>query len=85
LNLRSSAWDAKLQLLKKLALTACCLVPSLSVGIDLWEEMAIAKEVNSKNECVRCHTNVKGLIRLGWEVEKVKPKQGKSTKTSGEG
>ena len=63
----------------------CCLLPFPPVGIDLWEETAVAREVNGKSECVRCHTNVKGLIRLGWEVEKVKPKQGKSTKTSGEG
>ena len=38
-----------------------------------------------ESQCVICHTNVKKLIRLSWEIEKIRPKQGKSTETSGEG
>ncbi|MCG6917533.1 MAG: hypothetical protein LJE89_08295 [Deltaproteobacteria bacterium] len=39
----------------------------------------------SESQCVVCHTDVKKLIRLGWEVEKIRPKQGTSAQTSGEG
>jgi hypothetical protein len=39
----------------------------------------------TKNECVKCHTNVKGLIRLGWEIEKVKGKPTSSREIAGEG
>jgi hypothetical protein len=44
-------------------------------------EVESAKE----SECVKCHTNVKGLIRLGWEVEKIKGKPASSAETEGEG
>ena len=40
---------------------------------------------DSESQCVVCHTNVKKLIRLSWEIEKIRPKQGKSAETSGEG
>ena len=39
----------------------------------------------TESQCVVCHTDVKKLIRLGWEIEKIRPKQGKSAQTSGEG
>jgi hypothetical protein len=39
----------------------------------------------SESQCVVCHTDVKKLIRLSWEVEKIRPKQGQSAETSGEG
>ena len=39
----------------------------------------------SESQCVVCHTNVKKLIRLSWEIEKIRPKQSKSAETSGEG
>jgi hypothetical protein len=45
---------------------------------------ATADSVN-ENECVKCHTNVKGLIRLGWEIEKVKGKPIESREIAGEG
>jgi len=35
--------------------------------------------------CVQCHTDVKGLIRLGWEVEKVRGKPKVSAENEGEG
>ena len=37
-----------------------------------------------ESQCINCHTDLKGLIRLGWEVEKVKPKK-KSAEIAGEG
>lgn len=37
-----------------------------------------------KSQCVICHTQIKPLIKLTWEVEKIKPKL-KSSETSGEG
>jgi hypothetical protein len=46
--------------------------------------LATADSVN-ENECVKCHTNVKGLIRLGWEIEKVKGKPIESQEIAGEG
>jgi hypothetical protein len=39
----------------------------------------------AESQCVVCHTNVKKLIRLSWEIEKIRPKRGKSAETSGEG
>jgi hypothetical protein len=39
----------------------------------------------SENECVKCHTNVKGLIRLGWKIEKIKGKPAASSEIQGEG
>ncbi len=35
--------------------------------------------------CVQCHTDVKKLIRLGWEVEKVRGKPEVSAENEGEG
>lgn len=35
--------------------------------------------------CVTCHTDVKKLIRLGWEVERVRGKAPVSAETEGEG
>lgn len=56
-------------------------------GAILPEEKLSASSVSSQpnSQCVQCHTDVRKLIRLSWEVEKVKPKQKKSVQTSGEG
>lgn len=35
--------------------------------------------------CVKCHTDVKKLIRLSWEVERVRGKAPVSAETAGEG
>lgn len=35
--------------------------------------------------CVRCHTDVKKLIRLSWEVERVRGKPRVSAEIEGEG
>ncbi len=37
------------------------------------------------SQCIQCHTNLKKLIRLCWEVEKLKPRKGQSSETTGEG
>lgn len=46
---------------------------------------AKAETAEARSECITCHTDVKKLIRLGWEIEKIRPKPGKSAETSGEG
>jgi hypothetical protein len=68
-----------------LALMACSFLLYLCPETGLPQKLAQDEQADFPSECVRCHTNVKGLIRLGWEVEKVKPKAGKSAQTSGEG
>jgi hypothetical protein len=45
----------------------------------------INKGVAAENECVNCHTNLKKLMDLSWEVKKIKPKQKVSKEISGEG
>ncbi len=37
------------------------------------------------SQCIRCHTDVKGLIRLGWEVAASRPASPISPETEGEG
>ena len=69
--------------------------PSILVGLFLqaliFAATSPAIAVSSQNaaprpsQCVQCHTNVKGLIRLSWEVEKLRPKTGQSAETAGEG
>jgi hypothetical protein len=39
----------------------------------------------AESQCVKCHTDAKRLIRLSWEIEKIRPKPAKSALTSGEG
>jgi hypothetical protein len=43
------------------------------------------KGAAAETECVKCHTNLKKLMDLSWEVKKHKPKTEVSKKTSGEG
>ncbi len=43
-----------------------------------------AKADAATSQCVICHTQIKPLIKLTWEVEKLKPKL-KSSETAGEG
>ena len=38
----------------------------------------------AKSECIACHTDMEELIRLSWEIEKIRLKPGKSAETSGE-
>jgi hypothetical protein len=48
-------------------------------------EISAVKGTLTSSQCVACHTDVKRLIRLGWEIEKIRPKKGRSAETSGEG
>jgi hypothetical protein len=61
----------------------CVLVSFCACSLTVTEKGP--KVGKSESECLVCHTNVKRLIRLSWEVEKIRSKQGKSAETSGEG
>jgi hypothetical protein len=52
--------------------------------IVLTPKTSVNKEI-AVNECVNCHTNLKKLMDLSWEVKKIKPKQELSKEISGEG
>ncbi|MBC8199857.1 MAG: hypothetical protein ISS67_00095 [Desulfobacterales bacterium] len=71
--------------MKKFVLPATILILIFLSFITLNPETSIAKGIGSSSQCVNCHTNVSKLIRLSWEIEKIKPKPGKSAETSGEG
>jgi hypothetical protein len=45
----------------------------------------IHKAMATESECIRCHTNLKKLMDLSWEVKKIKPEQELSKEISGEG
>jgi hypothetical protein len=67
---------------KKRAFLVVLLLPLFFVLVMMpWPIKAAADET----ECVRCHTNLKKLMDLSWEVKKHKPKTEVSKKTSGEG
>ncbi|RLB83344.1 MAG: hypothetical protein DRH17_02885 [Deltaproteobacteria bacterium] len=63
----------------------CFLVFFVAALVGPTPKISMAKEASAKNECVGCHTNVKKLIRLSWEIEKIRPKPDKSAETAGEG
>ena len=66
----------------------CMLVLPFLVGLCGCSPTLTKKEPEvgkTESQCVVCHTDVKKLIRLGWEIEKIRPKQGKSAQPSGEG
>jgi hypothetical protein len=46
---------------------------------------ALQATPSDSSQCIHCHTRVKGLIRLSWEVEKRHPRPAQSAETSGEG
>jgi hypothetical protein len=46
---------------------------------------ALQSTPSEYSQCINCHTRVKGLIRLSWEVEKLHPRPAPSAETSGEG
>jgi hypothetical protein len=68
--------------MKKLYWAVVFLFPLFSI---LTPKTSINKEIDAVNECVNCHTNLKQLMDLSWEIKKVKPKQEQSIETSGEG
>jgi len=54
--------------------------------IALTPKTSMVKETPAnKNECVKCHTNLKKLLLLSVEIEKIRPKPAKSAETAGEG
>lgn len=63
-------------------------IKSVSLLLLLFCLVLIACPVSageSQSQCVACHTDLKKLIRLCWEVEKIKPKPPASEENSGEG
>jgi hypothetical protein len=59
---------------------------ALLLGISSLSDKPLATTVSvNENQCVKCHTNVKGLIRLGWKIEKIKGKPTASQEIAGEG
>ena len=64
-------------------MAVCVLVSFCACSLTLAGKKPEVDE--SESQCVVCHTDVKKLIRLSWEIEKIRPEQGKSAETSGEG
>jgi len=48
-------------------------------------EYVNAEAAEAKSECIACHTDVKNLVRLSSEIEKIRPESRKSVETAGEG
>jgi hypothetical protein len=61
------------------------LLMSLAVVIFLSLVWPAGSQESQTSQCIECHTDVKKLIRLGWEVEKVRGKAAVSEETEGEG
>jgi hypothetical protein len=67
----------------------------LKAGLPGWAYLAavavfglahpLAGQETPTSTCVQCHTDVKKLIRLSWEVEKVRGKSQLSAENEGEG
>ena len=62
------------------------------LGLLLWlgpyicaDDFASAADDDAMSGCVQCHTDVRRLIRLSWEVERVRGKPAVSALTEGEG
>lgn len=63
------------------------LIAVFAIAALLGPTAAYAKgePAKSKSECITCHTDIDRIIRLSSEIEKTRPKLGKSTETLGEG
>jgi hypothetical protein len=61
------------------------LLMSLTVVIFFSFVWPVIGQETSSSRCIECHTDVKKLIRLSWEVEKVRGKPPVSEETEGEG
>lgn len=68
---------------KPLLLTSIFLF-SVIFLIGLTSEVSMTEQA-TESQCAICHTDAKKLIRLSWEIEKIRPKAEKSAETSGEG
>ncbi len=55
---------------------------AVSALLGLTIVYAKAEIAEAKSECVVCHTDMKRLIHLSWEIEQVRPKLDKSAETS---
>ncbi len=77
-NLFFSSKGSKVCLMKKIAFILLLTILLASMRIA-------APFASETSQCVQCHTNVKKLIRLGWEVEKEKGKPLVSQEIEGEG
>lgn len=73
--------------METMGLLKLCFLSCLLVLLTLLSFRAGAEDAPSapSSQCVRCHTDVKGLIRLGWEIEKIRGKPAVSDETVGEG
>jgi len=58
--------------------------PLVALGVLSLASPLVGQEAPTST-CVQCHTDVKKLIRLGWEVEKVRGKPQLSAENEGEG
>jgi hypothetical protein len=56
-----------------------------AAGVVLLHSPLSGQPPETQSQCVICHTDVKRLIRLGWEIEKLRPKKKASAEISGEG
>jgi hypothetical protein len=57
----------------------------IACAVVMFPGVSINQELETQSQCVACHANLKKLIRLCWEVEKIKPRPAQSAETSGEG
>ncbi|MGD9331298.1 MAG: hypothetical protein PVJ53_08290 [Desulfobacterales bacterium] len=61
------------------------LLMSLALGLFFSLVWPVVGQEPPSSRCIECHTDVKNLIRLSWEVEKVRGKPPRSEETEGEG
>jgi hypothetical protein len=59
---------------------AFLLLAGLWFPVDLTAQKSVPQ-----SQCIACHTDLKKLMRLCWEIEKIRPKPRASAETSGEG
>ena len=70
---------------KAAAMFAMMVVAFVGLMHDETGPAALEGDGIKDSQCRVCHTDVKKLIRLSWEVEKIKPSRKQSSETSGEG
>jgi hypothetical protein len=61
-----------------------CALVAANLVVMVYPPLATATQAET-SQCIQCHTNLKKLIRLCWDVEALKPKDRQSAETSGEG